>query len=254
MDDNAASHETRESEVHPDPTTEVDDETVREEAGSPKPSTDNQEAKQDDPKDDAGPSSPRRPAAPPSSSPPPAPASPTSVPVPAEEPSNGLSESLFLNTEEDHESLDPDTLAQLAALAKFPREDGDGEDDEEGEDVAGGDDDFSTLMQEPPQMTREQMHEIVARLAQHKDDDEEDGDQDAEGEDDMEGDREDRQHTPGELEAKHQREDSEALQEVDEDGKSKNGAEEDQKPEGRGRKRKRNRTVLCVYLSWWNRQ
>lgn len=255
MDDNAASHETRDSEVHPDPSTEVNDETVGEKSRSPKPSTEGREVTQDEPKDDAGSSSPRPLAAP---SPPPAPAaqaSPAPEPVSAEEASNSAIESLFLNAEYE-QGLDPDTLANLAALSRLPRDEGEGEYDEGGEGGAGGYNDFSTLVPEPREsdprdtMTTEQMHELVARLAQPRDDEEEDGDQDAEGEDDMEGEGEDRQHTPGDMKVKHQREDSEALQEVDEDRKSNNGAEDDQKPEGRGRKRKRNRTVLCVYIPW----
>lgn len=238
MDDNAASHERRDSEVHPDPPTEVNDNAIEEKSGSPKPTIENHDANQDDSKNGAGPASPR-PAEPP------APSSQATAPASTEELSNSVMESLFLNAD-DEEGLDPDTLANLAALSRLHRDEG--EDDEEGEGGAGGDNDFSTLMQDSQHtMTREQMQEIVARLAQHQDDDD-DGDQDAEGEDDVEedGQGEERQGTPGGTEAKHQREDSEALQEVDAEEKNKSGTGDEQKPEGRGRKRKRNRTVLYV--------
>ena len=166
------------------------------------------------------------------------------APIPAQEEGNDASqgqEPLFMNTGEDEEGLDPDTLANLAALSRLARDEGDGDDDDENEGASGGDNDFSTLLGDSQHsMTREQMQDIVARLAQHGDDD-----QDAEGEDDLDMDAEGEDEYPEEQGGdglKHKREHSEDLREVDE---SKGAKDEGGDPKSdRRRKRKRNRTVL----------
>jgi hypothetical protein len=168
------------------------------------------------------------------------------APAPAQEDSNDVAsqnhEQLFLNAGEDEEGLDPDTLANLAALSRLARDEGDGDEDDENEGVSGGDNDFSTLLGDSQHsMTREQMQDIVARLAQHGDDD-----QDAEGEDDLDIDAEGEDEYPEDRQdgdaVKQKREDSEDLREVDDQRGSKNEGG-DTKSE-RSRKRKRNRTVL----------
>jgi hypothetical protein len=164
---------------------------------------------------------------------------------PQEDGTDGASQSqeqLFLNTGDDEEGLDPDTLANLAALSRLARDEGDGDEDDENEGVSGGDNDFSTLLGDSQHsMTREQMQDIVARLAQHGDDD-----QDAEGEDDLDIDAEGEDEYPEDRQdgdaVKQKREDSEDLREVDDQRGSKNEGG-DTKSE-RSRKRKRNRTVL----------
>jgi hypothetical protein len=168
------------------------------------------------------------------------------APAPAQEDSNDVAsqsqEQLFLNAGEDEEGLDPDTLANLAALSRLARDEGDGDEDDENEGVSGGDNDFSTLLGDSQHsMTREQMQDIVARLAQHGDDD-----QDAEGEDDLDIDAEGEDEYPEDRQdgdaVKQKREDSEDLREVDDQRGSKTEGG-DTKSE-RSRKRKRNRTVL----------
>lgn len=231
MNDNAGDHDTPSTEVHPDPPVEVQADGSKEESSSPTKGVEDVGKTAEPPTDDAGPSSP---PPPPSEAPP--------APPPAEtEPSN-VAEALFLPAD-DEEGLDPDTLANLAALSRLARDEGDEEEDGDGEGGAGGDNDFSTLMADSQHsMTREQMQEIVARLAQHKDDD---GDLDADGEDEMDAEGEDDDGRDEQGDQHNKREASEDLREVDEDEKrkgEKGGL--DTKPAGRGQKRKRNRTVL----------
>jgi hypothetical protein len=148
---------------------------------------------------------------------------------------------------EDEEGLDPDTLANLAALHQVDRDEGDEDDD--GQGGADEDHDFSTLLVDSQHtMTREQMQEMVARLAQQG----EDEDPDAEGEDDLEADAEGEEAEGGAAEGSgsergvHKREDTEPLREVGEKGKRGNEEEGDDKKPGVKRRRKRNRTVLWV--------
>lgn len=271
MSDNAASHDSAHLEVHPDTRAgiendqqddvkETDDETLLQsvaEADAPVVEDSEREEGTDEV------TAPR----PPSASPPPAPPMAQSpspeagqVAIDAEEApisavieeiatnavpeeSNGTTnqneEPLFMGTTdatEEGEGFDPDTLANLAALSRLQGE-GDDEDEDGDQEVSGGDHDFSSLAVDPQHMTREQMHEIVARLAQGDDQDgdgEEDPDVDAEGEDEFPDDGQDG--------VQQKREHSEDLREVD-DSQKETKDENDGSKAGR-RKRKRNRTVL----------
>lgn len=240
MSDNAGSHDSSKSEVHPEVVTEVGDGSSKDGPTSPKPTSSVTE-KQDAPREEpvAGPSQPRPPS--PTATPPPPP-----PPLPPAEGDQNGADSLFANTE-DEEGLDPDTLANLAALSRLARDEGDDE-DEEGETGAGGDNDFSTLMADSQHsMTREQMQELVARLAQSKDDDDQDGEGEGEGEDegdpdaDAEGEDDTGLGTPA-TEAQ-KREMSELREIGDQDGREDTEGKEDVKDKPRKRKR-RNRTVL----------
>jgi hypothetical protein len=270
MSDNAASHDSASSEVHRDTRAGTDPDQpkdVQEVNTSGEVSSEVKEtrAEVEDAPADTQPDH-DEPVRQPSASPPPIPArSPTPVqaptepevtptaaeeeePVPQDAEENNENaqeqEPLFMNGD-DEEGLDPDTLANLAALSRLARDEGDGDDDEDNEGVSGGENDFSTLLGDSQHsMTREQMQDIVARLAQHGEDDpdgegEDDQDMDAEGEDEYPQDGQDGQ------EAKHKRENSEDLREVDDEQKQgKQEGDTDYKSEGGRRKRKRNRTVL----------
>ena len=277
MSDNAASHDSTNSEVHPDARTGDDSDKQDEDllvAGGAtteskqeaKTIDDTQPTNNEEAVTAAGPKPPSAspPPAPPSilpPSPPPLPASskpegePESAPPPdittenAREPlpedaneTNAQSEEpLFTSTTDtadDGEGLDPDTLASIAALSRLQ---GDDDDDEEDADASGGDHDFSSLAVDSQHMTREQMHDLVARLAQGDD-------QDGDGEDDPDADAEGEDEYPESGQnigdgVQHKRENSEDLREID--GPQKEGKDEDNTSKaGGGRKRKRNRTVL----------
>ena len=271
MSDNAASHDSAHSEVHPDTRAGTDNDqqdngmkdapdTLLQSVAEADASVVEESEKEEEVDDATAPK-------PPSASPPPAPppvqspslalehitADPQQAPISAvieeiatnaaPEESNDATiqheEPLFMgttDTTEEGEGFDPDTLANLAALSRL-QGDGDDEDEDGDQEGSGGDHDFSSLAVDPQHMTREQMHEIVARLAQGDDQDgdgEEDPDADAEGEEEFPEDGQDG--------VQHKREDSEDLREVD-DSQKETKDESDGSKAGR-RKRKRNRTVL----------
>jgi hypothetical protein len=274
MSDNAASHDSVNTEVHPETRAGADgnqpNEIKDDTAGATEESKEEGQTRdvmqasvneQADPVSAPRPPSASPPPAPPSALPPSPPPTSTSkeaesalFPTNVEEPTidpvqdqgneatTQSQEPLFMgttetaDTAEEGEGLDPDTLASIAALSRLQ-----GDDDEDGdEEISGGDHDFSSLAVDSQHMTREQMHDLVARLAQGDDEDaegEDDPDADAEGEDEAPGDGQD----DGDG-AQHKREDSEDLREVDESRREAKD-ESDGSKAGR-RKRKRNRTVL----------
>lgn len=227
MSDNAGDHDPPAAEVHPEPPTEVDTSSSKDDNPGATKAGDRVDTITSPPKQAAG-----------RTSPPPPSSEPVPTPAASGPDANNVPESLFL-AGDDEEGLDPDTLANLAALSRLARDEGD--EDEDGDGGAGGDNDFSTLMADSQHsMTREQMQEIVARLAQHKDDD---GELDAEGEDDVDAEGEEEEQREEGREGKHNREASEDLREVDEEDRLKTErGDADSKP--LKRKRKRNRTVL----------
>jgi hypothetical protein len=271
MSDNAASHDSDHSEVHPDTRAGADndqqDDGIKEdaetllqsvaEADAPAVEESEKEEETEEVTAPKPPSASPPPAPPPAQSPSPTPehiaVDPEQAPISAiieeiatntvpeenNETNAQNEEPLFMGTTdagEEGEGFDPDTLANLAALSRL-QGDGDDEDEDGDQEGSGGDHDFSSLAVDPQQMTREQMHEIVARLAQGDDQDgdgDEDPDADAEGEEEFPEDGQDG--------VQHKREDSEDLREVD-DSQKDTKDESDGSKAGR-RKRKRNRTVL----------